>query len=659
MSLLLSHTWITSALKICISECDHKGKNDICNMLIELENTIPMKEKQDKFFDYYDYFNSKIKECIYDFTNVFGYNEMVKDVVKLYKNLTNFEYGRIDLYIIPLQNMRFWEDNLLIENDYFKQIIEMDFLVEYKDGLITNSEAERIFYCYFDNLLNNQICSTHVEKKVIESYIRNLTKFHWKSNTEEGMKPDCSGILNILLYFVLKNENFDERNYIFKIIIRELYYNNNLSNDKNYFEVLSLLFQAFYAYIFCENETLNENFRNELKETFMQSFSTSTIAKITAPWLLQINIEQKLVAIGGRIVRCSDFEKRFEYFPPFMLAKSSIWTQEFNIDFLFMLYLIYYDEVGYYSIYGRFLQWDVLKNDMKLIVLKRMTQEFDLDKGILKEEFVEQCKKVGETFNHTYKIIEDKQINLFEHLREEQERLVLDLIEAVDNIEVENKEAFSKINELMKKEEVFGWEPEYASDFYIKFVIPDYIGRKEYRNIQSTARTLQQAIISAVEKYIQECTNKLVLTFDKEGITKLLDFIKGSNYNSKNYSYTEDWALMKYKEESDFIELVESQQKLELVHTPKINSNIYFDKNNFKFNAKISRLKFYDLTEKECAEYIENPKGYNGMYNINGILMSKEKAVKSVQKQYCRESYAFKLMISFGRGDVTHIKFKL
>jgi hypothetical protein len=31
-------------------------------MLIELENTIPMKEKQDKFFDYYDYFNSKIKE---------------------------------------------------------------------------------------------------------------------------------------------------------------------------------------------------------------------------------------------------------------------------------------------------------------------------------------------------------------------------------------------------------------------------------------------------------------------------------------------------------------------------------------------------------------------------------------------------------------------
>lgn len=62
MSLLLSHTWITSALKICISECDHKGKNDICIMLIELENTIPMKEKQDKFFDYYDYFNSKIKE---------------------------------------------------------------------------------------------------------------------------------------------------------------------------------------------------------------------------------------------------------------------------------------------------------------------------------------------------------------------------------------------------------------------------------------------------------------------------------------------------------------------------------------------------------------------------------------------------------------------
>jgi hypothetical protein len=52
---------------------------------------------------------------------------------------------------------------------------------------------------------------------------------------------------------------------------------------------------------------------------------------------------------------------------------------------------------------------------------------------------------------------------------------------------------------------------------------------------------------------------RILESFDKEGITKSLNFIKDSKYNSRNYSYTEDWALMKYKEESDFIELVESQ----------------------------------------------------------------------------------------------------
>ena len=72
----------------------------------------------------YQYFYSQMKECVYDISNNFGYNEMIRDVIKIYSNLPESRYERIDLYVIPLQNMRFWDDQMLVKNNYFDQIKE-------------------------------------------------------------------------------------------------------------------------------------------------------------------------------------------------------------------------------------------------------------------------------------------------------------------------------------------------------------------------------------------------------------------------------------------------------------------------------------------------------------------------------------------------------
>ena len=85
---------------------------------------------------------------------------------------------------------------------------------------------------------------------------------------------------------------------------------------------------------------------------------------------------------------------------------------------------------------------------------------------------------------------------------------------------------------------------------------------------------------------------------------------------------------------------------------------MFWDKDKFKFNIKISRIEFKNLTLDECAEYIEGSRSYNGFYNIDGVLMPKEKAIRSIQKLFCKESYTFKLMVSFGRDDITHINYK-
>ena len=333
-----------------------------------------------------------------------------------------------------------------------------------------------------------------------------------------------------------------------------------------------------------------------------------------------------------------------------MMVKTVVWTQEFNIKFMFMLYVIYHSEIGFYSLYGRFMDWDNLDGKSKLEILSHITHEFDYNSRTLKNEFQEECLQFSVVLEHTYKINDEEQANLFEHLREEQEKLMLSTIEDSGEIEVDSKEIYQSISDLMEKDQIFGWAPEFVSESYIKYTTPVCIGRKEYRTTINTARTLELAIIEAVERYIQRNTNELELTFDMEGIERLLEFICENNFDARNFSYTDDWALAQYRKEQSFKALVDMQQGIEVISTPKISQNMYFNKEHFKFNIKISKIEFENLTLDECAEYIEGSKCYNGFYNIDGVLMPKEKAILSVQKLFCKESYAFKFDGFFSKG---------
>lgn len=645
------------ALKQCINANDSEGKNQVIDLLTKFDGK--MVEVLGASNEIYQCFYSKMAECVYDIANKFGYNEMIRNVIKIYSSLPQLKYERIDLYLIPLQNMRFWDDQILLKNDYFNQIKEIDFMGEYENGLIENYEIERIFYCFFENIIGNQVCSKIVKDTIIEKYLCNITQFHWKEQKEQYLPIDCIGVINIWNYFVLRNENVRERNHIFSVLIKEVFYNNHYSKERKFFDVLSLMVQSFYAYVFYEGETLTVEYREELKKTIMQPITNATLKNFKISFLIRENIEEILVSVGNRISKKSDFERRFEYYPQFMMVKTVVWTQEFNIKFLLMLYIIYHSEVGFYSLYRRFIDWDNIDEKFKLEILNHITHEFDYESRTLKKEFQEECLQLSAVLEHTYKISDKEQAELFEHLRIEQEKIKLNTIEDTGEIEVDNKEIYQKISDLMEKDQVFGWTPEFVSESYIKYTTPVCIGRKEYRTTNTTARTLELATIEAVEKFIQIYTNELELTFDMEGIGRLLEFVRENSFDARNFSYTDDWALAQYREEKKFKDLVAAQQKMEVIPTPKISQNMFWIKDSFKFNIKISKIEIANLTSDESAEYIEGSKCYNGFYNIDGVLMPKEKAISSIKKLFCKERYSFKLMVSFQKDDITHINYKL
>lgn len=631
------------ALKVCIEDTDFEGKNKVCNMLIELGKQISKKED---YFKYYNYFDEKMKGCMNDFAITFGYNEMLDFVVKVYTQLSDFEYGRIDLYLIPLENIRFWSDQSLLEKNYFQQIREIDLLEIYKEKQVSNFEVERIFFTYFKSIMGNCICSENVRKHLVGMYIAELMKLHWKTN-EEGIDPDVSGLLTILKCYVLKNSNINERNYVFEEIVKQAFYNNMPYDKEKYYDFLAFSFQAFYAFIFREKETLNEKYREGLKKTFEIEFTSESISKMSAALLIKINIRGILLAMGRKVVKeyhrdikntRNSLGDIFENYPAFNMAKSTVWTLEFNIDYWFMLYLIFNDQVGFYS-FKAFFEWDTLSSDCQIFILEQLQNKFDIGTGKLQTSFVKEYEEYGALLRHTYTIPEQRQKHLFEHIMEEHTKLKAEKIDRLDSacLDINLSDVLTNVNDMMRKDEIFGWDSVYSTECYVKFTLPDCICRREYQTVQHTARIIKEGILSAVQRYIQQRANKITISFDFEGVKKLLAFISENDYNARNCFFTNDLALGSLRDKVEFTCLEEKLKAIEFVSTPQFYEDMYFLKDKFRFNVKISKIEFLDLTERECANFLESNKCYNGLYNVDGALMAKEQAMKSVRKIYCKK----------------------
>ena len=98
---------------------------------------------------------NQLREIAIPLADNFGYNQMVKDII-LFSSHTRLEKARKeDLYIIPIENMMFWDDEALLNNNYFNQIIKICYINEYSNNKITDIEIEYILYKYFVSIINN------------------------------------------------------------------------------------------------------------------------------------------------------------------------------------------------------------------------------------------------------------------------------------------------------------------------------------------------------------------------------------------------------------------------------------------------------------------------------------------------------------------------
>lgn len=639
-------TRLFNSLKYFTEAQNQEKVNKVTELIVILNEKNKTLTENDKV---YQVLLNQLREIAIPLADNFGYNQMVKDII-LFSSHTRLEKaGKEDLYIIPIENMMFWDDKTLLNNNYFNQIIKICYINEYSDNKITDIEIEYILYKYFVSIINNRLSTEKVRNQLIVNYLNELSHFYWGKSNDCIVPVDSKTLLDVFKEYVLKNENHKEREYIYKLILKNVYVNNRYYNSNIFPLTISYMLQSFYSYIYCEKELLNEDYRNSLKDLFLLTISDKTNKKFKFSDLVADHIKAIVPAVAKRIEKNDNIEQSFEFFiSDYLCIKNTVWTDSFNKEFLLMLYLIYYTRLLPVSFLALFNEWDKVRDEVVNIIWDK----FDLSTKKIKEEFRNQCNQFAQLLNCNYSINDDAEKELFESINEEKKKInQIQEIPQECNIE----EITNKLCDLMEQEKVFGWDTELTEGTKMNNFKFSNIEENKWITNNFTAKKFKATIINAVHYAINSYASKITVETNGDlDLTELSNL--RNNYNARNFNFNEYLTYDQCKDFSSPIKDIENNTNY--VDTSEIRIPILFNKDEFKFNAQIISKEDIDLTDDECIEYLREFKAYNGFYDVNGALYPKDEAIEIIKKQYKKEVFQFKLMVSFNKEDILYINFK-
>lgn len=635
-----------NSLKYFTEAQNQEKVNKVTELIVILNEKNKTLTENDKV---YQVLLNQLREIVIPLADNFGYNQMIKDIILLSNHTRLEKAGKEDLYIIPIENMMFWDDETFLKNNYFNQIIKICYISEYSDNKITDNEIEYILYKYFVSIINNRLSTEKVRNQLIVNYLNELSHFYWGKSNDCIVPVDSKTLLDVFKEYVLKNENHKEREYIYKLILKNVYVNNRYYNSNIFPLTISYMLQSFYSYIYCEKELLNEDYRNSLKDLFLLTISDKTNKKFKFSDLVADHIKAIVPAVAKRIEKNDNIEQSFEFFiSDYLCIKNTVWTDSFNKEFLLMLYLIYYTRLLPVSFLALFNEWDKVRDEVVNIIWDK----FDLSTKKIKEEFRNQCNQFAQLLNCNYSINDDAEKELFESINEEKKKInQIQEIPQECNIE----EITNKLCDLMEQEKVFGWDTELTKGTKMNNFKFSNIEENKWITNNFTAKKFKATIINAVHYAINSYASKITVETNGDlDLTELSNL--RNNYNARNFNFNEYLTYDQCKDFSSPIKDIENNTNY--VDTSEIRIPILFNKDEFKFNAQIISKEDIDLTDDECIEYLREFKAYNGFYDVNGALYPKDEAIEIIKKQYKKEVFQFKLMVSFNKEDILYINFK-
>lgn len=646
---------LTNALIESCKERNLEEMEKLCTLYSALIRVIDNKE--DLPWEQVNFIETRFQQVCCNISAEFGYSKMIEQTIKIFKGVSKYGYWKEDLYLKPILEVKYFNDEELEKNDYRNQILSLCALKAYKDGSITDYEWKRILYRYFFALIKNESVTLKIKYQILKSYLSELLCF--SRNCEDGKLLVEEEVALEILKYILNTDSKEEQKKLYILFIRSITVKNQYRKDMHYFLLLSMIFQLIYYYAYCEMDVRTEEYRKKIRNLLYTTIKDDMISGLRASFLLEENLENILKCFQYRVPKDISVTDTFEASTDFTIAKYKIWTNDFNVKFLFMLYCQYYDLIGCFCKLSDFFQWNEMLETEKDVILKLLNEFFDKEAGLLKEEFIKECKQLGELYSHNYDIANIEQQCIYDWIQEEQIKLVdAELADSEpDEAGSLNTTMIARyLDENMKRNKIFGWNPEDKMDFYIRYTqitgIMHYAGNLDINHEKTVAGLVETCGQEALNGFIKSKCQKLSISYDEKGIENVLKLIEETDYSIRNFSYTSDWALARYAQSETYKKLRKKENAIQICRMYGINEHIYSKKNNFSYKFVISKAKMRNLTEQECLGELERLGKYKEFYYVDGVLLDKKRAVECIRRKYYAYEFDFKLYVKFKPKDV-------
>lgn len=648
-------TTLSNALINAAESGNLEETEEICSLYAILLKIVD--KKSDVEWGQSSFLRMKLKEVCCSISRAFGYLKMLEEITKMFCDISNYDYWKTELYLQPISDLKYYDDEKLEKYDYRNQVLEICVLKEYKAGFITDNDWKDILYEYFSSLIKNKSCTEEIKHEILNKFLAELLNF---TRNSEGIDLSMEEKVALhILNYILNLNNMEEQKKIYAMFLRNITVHNQYRESKDYFLFLSIMFQVLYAYAYLEREVRTEKYRKNIRQLVDTVVSDNMINGLKISFLLEADIERVLKSFGYRIPKDLPIVNSFEASADFIQVKYIIWTEEYNIKFFFMLYCMYYDHVGIYSVFS-FLQWDTYTNETKNKILKLFVKCFDKDSGMMNDVFLSECRQLGELYNHNYEIKKEQQIKIYEFIQEQQRNLIdikMSEKEVDEEGRLDTKEIAKYLNDDIKRNRAYGWNPDRNIEFYIKY--SDVKAIMHYENIadivheKTVAHFIKNCGYDVVNWFIKNKCKKITPTYNMEGIQQVLKCIEDNNFSIKNFSYALDMALDKYSGTDVYQKLSEKENEIELCTMNFIHEHIYAKSSDFYFKFLPSKARMRYLNESECLERLEKFERYKEYYYVDGALLDRKRAIECIKRKYFAYEFDFKVYLDFKPEDVT------
>lgn len=600
---------------------------------------------------------SRLQQVCCNISSEFGYCKMIEQIISMFEDISKYDYWKEDLYLKPIFEVKYYDDEKLEKNDYISNILSLCVLKEYKDGSITDNEWKRILYQYFYALIKNRVATPNTKYQILGKYLNELLYF--SGNCGEGELLVEEEVALDILKYILNTDNIEEQRTLYILFVRSIVVKNQYKRDMHYFLFLSMMYQLIYYYAYSETDVRTEEYRKRIRNLLDTTIKDDKISGLRVSFLLEINLERILQSFQYRIPKDISVTDTFEANTDFVFAKCRIWTKEYNIKFLFMLYCQYYDSVGDFFKLSDFFNWNKFSEKEKNYILKNLNNFFHEQVGLLKKSFLKECKQLGKLYNHNYDVTESEQANVYDWIQNEQRKLVdikLTHSEPDEPGNLDTKKIAKYLNDNMQRNKIFGWKPKDEMEFYINYtkvtMTMNYSDISDIVHEKTVAGLVELCGQEALNWFIKSKCSKLRISYDERGIDKVLELIEKTDYTIRNFSYTSDWALAKYAELEKYKELRKKENIIPMCEMAGVNEYIYIKGNDFCYKFVVEKAKIKNLTEEECIKKLEKTGKYKEFYYVDGVLLDKIQAIECIKRKCYAYEFDFKLYIKFNPEDV-------